>query len=328
MSETKNIATMAEKVSEEIFEVFGWEKRLPTDQNWECVNELHVKKDTHPSDVVFRYKHPYFDSTIYFTTDLKSFAKDSVTKAQVKKAIASLGMSTSCANVSLPWQNLYAGPGSKNDVRGLLFIYNHDGNYSGDFDKLLAESATAKKGLSSSTIIHVIGPKRVEYLATVAHDIVRLRGKKKLPASDEKFWFFYPDLVGEPARQPRAKAATIEALSGPLIVCEYVHDNPSDAGKTGALVYYSRAGESVDEFKYILDYLFRYQLISNCEEIIIRMACASKEAPAFFQHAIDAYVADFNGLKELRERLARVKLQQITNIVKQFSEIEIGMGER
>ncbi|TXD42396.1 hypothetical protein TR80_014280 [Xanthomonas campestris] len=327
MAETTNIAKMAEKVSEDIFEVFGWERLLPSDQNWECVSEEHDKK-THPSDVVFRYKHPYLDSTIYFTTDLKSFAKESVTKQQLKKAIASLGMSAACAAISEAWQTLYLAPDSKSDVRGLLFIYNHDSDYSGDFDQLVVDSSSAKKGLSASTILHVVGPEMVAYLATVANDIVNLKGKKKLPTDEGRFWFFYPDLIGEPARQPRSKSATIESLCGPLIVCEYILDKPTEKATTGALVYYSRKGENIDEFKYILDYLFRYQLLSNCDEITLRMAHAVDQAPALFQKAIDAYVADFNDLQEVRERLARVKIETITNIIKVFSSVEVGMGQR
>ncbi len=327
MAETANIAKMAEKVSGDIFEIFGWERVLPSDQNWDCVTEEHEKK-THPSDVVFRYKHPYLDSTIYFTTDLKSFAKGSVTKQQVRKAVASLGMSAACAAISDAWQTLYLASDTKWDVRGLLFVYNHDGEYSGNFDELLADANSAKTGLSSSTVLHVVDPERVAYLVTVANDIVALKGKKKLPVDESRFWFFYPDLIGEPSRQPRAKSATIESLCGPLIVCEYILDQSVGPATTGALVYYSRKGEHIDEFKYILDYLFRYQLLSNCDQIVIRMARAVAEAPALFKKAVDAYVSDFNDLQEVRERLGRVKLETITNVVTVFSQVEIGMGER
>ncbi|AMJ56223.1 MULTISPECIES: hypothetical protein [Stenotrophomonas] len=327
MSETANIAKMAEKVSEDIFEVFGWERILPSDQNWECVTPEH-DKPTHPSDVVFRYKHPYSDTTVYFTTDLKSFAKDSITKQQVSKAIASLGISATCAGVSEAWQDLYLAPDTKDDVRGLLFIYNHDGEYKGDFNKLLAESSSAKTGLTDSTMIHVIGPYVVSYLATVANDINVLRGKKKLPADDSKFWFFYPDLIGEPSREPHARSATIETLCGPLIVCEYIVDGKSGKATTGALIYYSRSGESVDEFKYILDYLFRYQLLSNCDEIQIRMANAVENASATFKRAVDSYVADVNDLQEVRDRLARVSVEHISDVIKVFSKVKLGMEER
>ncbi len=327
MSETSNIAAMATRVSEDIFEVFGWERILPSDVNWDCVNQNHGKK-THPSDVVFRYKHPYLDSTIYFTTDLKSFAEKSITKQQLQKAIASLSMSAACAGVSESWQTLYLEPDTNSDVRGLLFIYNHDGEYDGDFNQLLAESSPAKTGLEESTVLHVIGPHLVSYLATVANDIHKLRSKSKLPMDESKFWFFYPDLIGEPSRHPRARSATVEALCGPLIVCEYIAESKTGDVTNGALIYYSRSGETVDEFKYLLDYLFRYQLLSNCEDIQIRMANAVENASAVFQRAIDAYVTDVNGLKEVRDRLARVSLEPITEVITRFSKVKLGMEER
>lgn len=319
MAETTTIAAMAAKVSDEIFEVFGWERVLPSDQNWACVDPDH-QKETHPSDVVFRYRHPYRAVTVHLTTDLKSFAKASVTKQQIGKALRSLVMSTTCAAISQEWQDLYAAPDSTLEVAGLLFVYNHDGEYGGDFQRLLIESDATRTGMPTSTVLHVIGPNRVSYLATVANDILRLRGAGKLPPMGERFWFFYPDLIGEHARVDQAKAATIETLCGPLIVCRYIN-----AATSGAIVYYARAGKDPDEFKYLLDYLFRYQLISNCDEVRIRLASASDNASAVFQRAVTAYVADFNDLPEVRSRLARVRLEMVTNIVKVFSEVSLGM---
>lgn len=73
---------MAEKVSEEIFAIFGWEKVGPRNQNWKCVNhEVHqTKAGTHPSDLVFRYLDPYSNWMIYLNADVKSYATKSITK--------------------------------------------------------------------------------------------------------------------------------------------------------------------------------------------------------------------------------------------------------
>jgi hypothetical protein len=323
MAETSKIAVMAEKVSDEIFEVFGWDRVLPSDQNWACVDPDH-ENETHPSDVVFRYRHPYRAVTVHLTTDLKSFAKDSITKQQISKALRSLVKSATCAAISQEWQDLYAAPDSTLDVAGLLFVYNHDGEYGGDFKKLLIESDATRTGMPASTVLYVIGPSRVSYLATVANDILRLRGTGKLPPKGEHFWFFYPDLIGEHARADQARAATIETLCGPLIVCRYI-DGATSAAVSGALVYYARTGKDPDEFKYLLDYLFRYQLISNCDEVRIRLASSADNATAVFQRAVTAYLADFNDLPEVRARLKRVKLETVTSIVKVFSEVALGM---
>lgn len=326
MAETSNIAEMARKVSTEIFEVFGWELVLPADQNWKCVTPDH-SKETHPSDVVFRYSHPYWSRTVHLTTDLKSFAAATVNKQQISKALKSLAMSASCAAVSQQWQDLYAAPDTTLEVAGLLFIYNHDDKFNDDFRELLLGADAMRVSMPPSTMVHVLDPKRVSYLATVANDITNLRGRQALPPRGEHFWFFYPDLIGEHARENQPHAATIETLCGPLIVCRYIQ-GATPSAKSGALIYYSRSGETIDEFKYLIDYLFRYQLLNNCDEVIVRLPAAAPTATAVFNRAVTAYLADFNDVKELRERLERVKVEPVTSIIKSFSTIAIGMEMR
>lgn len=321
--ETSTIAEMARKVSDEIFAVFGWELVLPADQNWVCVNADH-DKTTHPSDVVFRYRHPYRQRTVHLTTDLKSFGASSINKQQIAKALKSLAMSASCAAISSEWQDLYAAPDCNLEVAGLLFVYNHDDEYTGNFRDLLVGADATKLEMPPTTLLHVLDPARISYLATVANDITSLRGRRQLPHAGEHFWFFYPDLIGEHARTDQPQAATIETLCGALIVCRYIHTRAA-APVTGALVYYGREGSTVDEFKYLIDYLFRYQLINNCDEVLIRLPASANNATAVFSRAITAYLADFNDLPDLRERLARVKVEPVTSIIKSFSRVALGM---
>jgi len=323
VAETSTIAEMARKVSEELLSVFGWELVLPADQNWACVNSEHGKT-THPSDVVFRYRHPYLPRTVHLTTDLKSFAASTVNKQQISKAITSLAMSASCAAISSQWQDLYAAPDCTLEVSGLLFVYNHDGDYAGEFRDLLLAADATRLNMPASTMLHVMDPSRIAYLATVANDITSLRGRRQIPYAGEHFWFFYPDLISEHARVDQPQAATVETLCGPLIVCRYLHTR-ANGPIAGALVYYSRDGTTVDEFKYLIDYLFRYQLINNCDEVLIRLPSAASNATATFSRAVTAYLADFNDLPDLRERLERVKVEPVTTVVKVFSKVALGM---
>src|SRR5579864_3009862 len=106
MPETSKIAEIAEKVSDDILKVFGWTRRPARDRNWPCCTEKH-KKTTHPSDVVFSYDDPIEHSSIFVTTDLKSYARDSITLLQVKKALKDLAMTIECAAKSAHWQELY-----------------------------------------------------------------------------------------------------------------------------------------------------------------------------------------------------------------------------
>ncbi|MGY1408134.1 hypothetical protein ACW5EG_00915 [Luteimonas sp. A611] len=322
--ETGKIAEIAKKVADEIFGVFGWNLILPADQNWNCVDSAHsVSK--HPTDVVFRYEHPYRACTVHLNVDLKSYAKGSITSSTVHGALLSLSKATSCAGLSPEWQALYASPDTSLDIAGLLFVYNHDGAYDKDFSSILAQADTDRIPINSRTTLHVMSPQQIAYLATVAHDITNLRGKAALPFAGDQFWFFYPDLIGEHARTVQSKCAAIETLQGPLIVCRYI--DPKSVGGSGdaALVYYNRRGETVDEFKYLIDYLFRYQILMQCDSVLIRMPSASPTASAIFQRAVEAYADEYYQSNELRERLAKIRVDLVTNIVTSFSQVDLGM---
>src|SRR5664279_4389640 len=102
MAETENIAKIAERVSDELFGVFGWERCLPRNQNWSCAlkDRHHTQPGTHSTDVVFWYDDPYDAGFVYVTVDLKSYAKESIKVEGVGGALRRLGMATECANTS------------------------------------------------------------------------------------------------------------------------------------------------------------------------------------------------------------------------------------
>jgi hypothetical protein len=216
MAETAKIAEIAEKASREVFSVFGWERRPPKDRNWECVTEQH-NKETHPSDVVFSYDDPVEHSTVFFTTDLKSYAKPTISQDKVKVALKSLSMSAECAAKAAKWRDLYVNMAQNYKVRGLLFVYNHDGEFDLDFGSWLKDATSSSIKLRRPVKIHVIGPKEIRYLCTIANDIRCERGtERNLPDGDDCS-FFYPDLVRVRVKSNYCKAATIEVLSGPSL---------------------------------------------------------------------------------------------------------------
>src|SRR5688572_30505329 len=132
MSENENIAKMAEKLSREIFSVFGWEAKGPRNHNWSCVNiERHKKKKakTHPSDVVFKYQDPHIGRDIYLTTDLKSYGSESIKSFKIEKKLKDIAQAVECANGSPVFQELYVDTNAQWRAAGLLFLYNHDGYY-------------------------------------------------------------------------------------------------------------------------------------------------------------------------------------------------------
>jgi len=142
MGETSNISKMAEFVSSDIFRYIGWEQVGPTNIEWMCVTEAHGRK-THPADAVYQYLEPYENKMTYVLCDFKSFSKDTISKKSIEAALLSLNSAVTCAKVSPEWRDIFRSTEKHSIVVGMLFIYNHDGEYLSDFSELL--SAATKK---------------------------------------------------------------------------------------------------------------------------------------------------------------------------------------
>lgn len=324
MPETSSIAEIARKVSDDIFTVFGWDRRPPKDRNWECVTSGH-KVATHPSDVVFSYDDPVDHSTIFLTTDLKSYSRQSITLTQVKKALKSLAMSSECAAKSAKWQELYVNPSQNFKVIGLLFVYNRDGGFDREFSAFLRDVTSSSIGLRRYVKVVALGPKEIEYLITVANDIKCQRGDRSLP-DPENCSFFYPDLVRVRVKTNTARAATIESLTGPWQILRFERGG-KEGSQSGYYCYYSGSGDLAEEFKYIFDYLFRHQLVRPDEQISIRLPGGNPNAMVIFEQAKEQYALDFFpvGFKEILQRLGTIQFQRINTVFQTFSDIDLGM---
>ena len=320
---------MAKKVSDDIFSEFGWHQKGPEDVNWTCVASEKHELDTHPTDVVAWYADPYEDSKIFLNVDLKSYAIGSLQKAQIRGALTSLCKAVDCANVSAGWQKLYGDDGSNYRCHGLLFVYNHDGEYDGEFEKLFQAMETKDVPLGTPNRVFVFSPATVNYLATVAVDIQRARGNGHLPSKGE-YAFYYPDLIGARPKAQNQGAASVEMLLSPWQIIRFTKATETGSSRLSVhyIVYYRGAGASVDEFKYLFDAFFRFSLLGDEERISLRMPFADKDAAAYFDRAKDAYADEFFGLKEFRLRLNRITFEQVTNIVKVFSTTTLGMEAR
>lgn len=132
MAETINIGEIATKLSRDIFKHFLWAKHPKHDDNFKCTNPEHLSdgkdpkpKESHPGDVVFYYNDPYLGKSVYLHTDLKSYAKKSITSTKLRTAFKSLSMTVECAKESEDWRNKYSVLADEaHEVRGLLFIHN------------------------------------------------------------------------------------------------------------------------------------------------------------------------------------------------------------
>lgn len=325
MGETGNIAKIAELVSKDIFQAFGWEISGSMNINWSCVKDEHGRA-THPADVVYKYPEPYHNKVTFIHCDLKSYSKDSITKASIKSALKSLNESLSCAKVSSDWRDKFLTTEKRYDIKGMLFVYNHDGEFSQEdqsFSTLLDES-TKKLEIDEGNVIYVVGPSKINYLTNVSSNIKMLCAEKKLPFERSKIGFYYPELDREKIyHNPGSLPLSIEKMCGSFHVMRY---DKVDGDKIDGLdVYMQSNGSDTEQFMHILDFI----RLNNCLQdatkirIFLPFGCATAhrnfdKALSFYTDGLDKTAA--NSIKE------QVKFEHCPTLVKlsYFNE-EIGM---
>lgn len=330
MSETSNIAAIAEKLSGELFAEFFWRCTGPMNENWACEKPDHHKVKTHPSDVVFFYDEPYAKQRTYVNCDLKSYAVSSITTSALRGAAESLAKQVACAEISEEWRDKYVHNGVTPAVSGLLFVYNHDGEYDKNFQNhLRAVQRETTLDLPRGSKLVVLGPEDIFWLDNIRYEICQMRGRRTgTPLPDpEHCKYFYPQLVRRKNFQlDNAKAATLEMLTSRLIVLEY--NRPDALDHRGFVLFYRGKGAVAEEFIYLFDYLRHFQLLQENIDIEIKTLDASPLAPAMFKKAVQSYV---DGLPNggvgspLAERVAAIQHKRMTQVLTKFSDLELGM---
>ena len=211
---------------------------------------------------------------------------------------------------------------------GLLFIYNHDSSYDKNFRSLLVHSMEGiSHELRQGQRVLVMGPEDVLYAHDIANDIKLQRADNHYPSNRLELEFFYPDLVRRKANHSQNKAASLEMLLSPYQIVRYKMPNGAET-VTKYTVYYRGEGADYHEFAYLIDGLFRYQILQHAHEVTICMARPHNDAPSRLERAKEAYVQHFHGLSEMRNRLNIIKYRGITNIAPRFGPVELGMEAR
>lgn len=327
MGERANIAKIAERVFDDIFAIFGWKQDGPTNEDWSCVNDDHGRA-THPSDVVYYYDDPYSGYRILVNTDLKSYAANTLQKSDLSPAIRSLCRATECANISPRWSELYAHNDKLWKAVGLLFVYNHDGQFLAQrFAQTLNSLNDEVFSILPGNKAFIFGPDTVNLLASVATDIRRLQGEGKLP---KKLAFYYPDRIGPRTRAKHWESATLEVLTGPWLIIQAEpdkHDKMGSVEKRYILYYLAKTAE-VDDMKYLLDALFRFQLIDNTTEIDVRLATFIADSALHFEKAkrdIAEFIHSRYQTDEFESRLAKVTFSQSNISTTWYDQTQIGL---
>ena len=323
MAETDNIAHLAELVSADLFGRFFWATTGARNQNWPCEREQHAPRKTHPSDVVFFYDEPYSLQRTYINCDLKSYASGSITAGAISSALETLADSLTCAEISDQFRKLYIHDEYSPAIVGLLFVYNHDGDYDKDFERILASVKPEKLRIPKGSQIVVFGPQQIRWLDNLRYELVYMRGSGELPP-EPSCYFAYPHLVRKKKVQVElARAATLEMLTGPWITLGYQAFNSRNPG---FVVFYRGRGEAAEEFLYLIDYLMHYQMVKVGVDIRIRTLEPDAASASIFERAIVEYIDNCGGGEEIATLLKTIDYRQLNSVHRSFSQIEVGMS--
>ncbi|WP_163006124.1 hypothetical protein [Methylobacterium brachiatum] len=329
MAETLNIASMATKISNQIFSMFMWQKRGPTDHNWNCVKKGEHGKETHPTDVVFFYDEPYRDVRTYFQTDLKSYQSGSIVRSKLEAAIRSLAEQISCAEVSEEYQKKYTHDHRTCEIIGMLFVYNHDDGYDREFSGVLKHLKLEALDIPRDRRIFVLGPMEIRWLHNVSHDIQWLRGSSeddKLPGAEHCSYFYPQGDRGIQVLGSGRCAAILEVLTGPWIILRYRDEG---SRHNGYIIYYRDDDASVDDFLYFIDYMRRYGMLADNDKIRIRYIENGAATASTFQSAQQQYAElvakSLTDPDSLAAAVRKIVIEPVNSIATKFTDMQIGM---
>ena len=329
MSETTNIAAISEKISTKLFNVFGWNQFGPTNFNFKKDSiPGAVTRGKYPCDVIFGYEDPYLKIPVYLLTDLKSYGKSTLeNKSRVKGAITSLGYSLLAAQNSSEFNNYL--PDSSGRKSGLLFIYNHDREFDYDFPKYIKLAKPTPLEIPMKSSVFVIGPPQIEFLLNVYNDLEKVFGSGT--NMNGMFRFHYPNMIANIPDKNEWKSATIEMLLSAIIPVVYDRVSEIDGvtkEKKFINLYYRESGASYEEFCFIFDYLFRYNVIDDWASISIRMANRDPQCSFEFSKAKDEFSRHFYIQDGMMSKLDQIQLEPIPSATYDYNEFEIGMEKR
>ncbi len=262
-------------------------------------------------------------------TDLKSYKKDSISQVNIRKSIKSLANTIDCAQGSPIWKAKYAPPSESYEVRGMLFVYNHDDAYDKDFFNSFKEIRVENLVVKKNSIVHILEPKRIRYLYNVITDMKNLYAEDIFPKDD--YSFYYPDLHLHKTNGIRSQhSASIELLTAPYMIISHGDFTKTENETTviteekGYLIYYNRDGSTQEEFMYLFDTLSRFQMLND--NIRIRVANNNPHSNIMinYSNAITSYVTAWGSDSNKKDQLKNIKFDTLTAVVPNYKHGNIG----
>ncbi|ENK6377251.1 hypothetical protein N3K59_01625 [Acinetobacter baumannii] len=328
MAETEAIGKMAELISEDIFQHFRWSRIGSKNLNWDCVKITEHKKEvtkTHPADVVFCYKDPYTENTIFMHTDLKSYGKNTIASKDFTSVLKSLAQQIDCAEVSESWKEKFLKANTNYIIHGLLFVYNHNSN--ADISLINKLSAIKPKAiqLQSNKRIFVFDPIDIGWLIDVSNGISQLCFKSKI---EKDYCFFYPQKTFQGV-DGFEESATVELLKSNVIILK----SSKRSRSLNLKVFYRGRGETIEEFQYLLDYFRHNQFLEHIEDRIeiFFHSSVNKNAANLFDKSRVEYIEKYTKTQEtMTICINAITVNGLDHIDKSvsFNENIIGMEPR
>lgn len=322
MSETVNIAGLAAKVSESIFSAFNW-KLLPVqDENFPCEKvDKHKTKGSggkHPVDCVFGYPDPFSSKMVFLLCDLKSYAASTIAGTEFGPYIRGISKAIDCAKVSETWKARYV-PVSQNDwqIEGLLFVYNHDNDYDASFKEKARGLEPPALPHHRTVRVHLMDPETISYLQSVVKDMKSTCGEFDLDYGQRRF--YYPNQLINVPGECRMQVATIEMLRGRLLIAVLKER------LTGFDRYfvYLRSKGSLQDFEYIVTYLYRHGVMELANDVFIRGTDFGPTAQTNFENAKQAFLERHYKMKEIRISLEKIKFGRVDRVQNSFSTDDV-----
>lgn len=262
MAENESIAEVAERVGRDLLSFFKWKpcREEAMNKDYVCTNEEHLAQEvghskTHPCDASFHYKDPYTGEYIFFYVDFKSFAETTLVPSKIKPEIKKLAECISCAAHNEDWKLAHDEHTGCADIRGLLFLLNHDGLYKGNIiEKIFAlddgtenksrklipdaniveqSGSKLKKQKTEYSIkiddleieegqqIHIFTPQDVRFMQKIKDDFTMLSGGQDAAFNyDDKNQFFVPNMRNHKLSHADSETfpATIESICGGVVI--------------------------------------------------------------------------------------------------------------
>lgn len=352
MAENAPTSKIAVERAIELLTWFKWQFVEKEDRDFCCVkvskHKPNAKTHTHPVDFVFYYLDPYLNKRIFLNTDFKSYSKKSISTQMIRDGLRSLGVTIDCAKVSPEWKERYVLDKGSYEIRGFLFVYNHDAEYDKSFYDIISPPVVLSGGrnkraqgvsldslpISEGQYIHIADPALIRYMETIKADVEKLHYDGSFPS--ENYSFMYPELHFHRTHfDPSSRPATIELISGPYLViehgevCKYNEKTQKVEVKheKGYVIYYNKPGDSYKEFVYLLDSLANYQIIDRKKEKIrLRVAHSNPHSDirSNFKRAVQVYLQEWNFDEYKENRLDSISFEVLPSNKAAFSTDEAG----